>query len=377
MFGKRIYLFSLFGFKVNVDLSWVVLGVLITWTLASGVFPSMVENVSQTGYWVMGIAGALGLFLSIIFHEFGHSMIARRFGMEMRGITLFLFGGIAEMEDEPPNAKSEFLMAIAGPAASIILGFLFFGVNFLGRPTWPATASGVLSYLGTINLILAGFNLIPAFPLDGGRVLRAGLWAWKKDLKKATHIAYHIGNGFGTVLLVFGVFSALGGNFIGGVWYFLIGMFLKQASQMSYRQVLVRQSLEGEPVARFMVKDPVTVAPNLTVQSCVDNYIEKYHYKLYPVVDENDELQGCLTLDQIKQIPRENRESVQVKELMKACDNKNTISPDDDAMKALSRMQNHNQSRLMVTREGKLQGIIALKDMMKLLSLRMDLNENR
>ena len=173
MFGKRITLFKLFGFSVHVDLSWLVIAALITWSLAQGLFPHQFEGLPAAAYWIMGAAGAVGLFFSIVFHELFHSLAARRFGIPMTGITLFIFGGVAEMDDEPPNPKAEFFMAIAGPLSSIVLGVMFYALFIIAElQEWPLIAAGVLGYLGVINWILAAFNLLPAFPLDGGRVLR-------------------------------------------------------------------------------------------------------------------------------------------------------------------------------------------------------------
>ena len=190
MFGKRIPLFKLLGFTVNIDLSWLILAVLVTWSLAKGLFPYYFEGLSNQVYWWMGIAGAIGLFISIVFHEFCHSIVARHFGLPMKGITLFIFGGVAEMESEPQSPKVEFLMAIMGPVSSVLLGAAFYLASMAGKSVgWPTSVNGVLQYLMVINFVLAGFNLLPAFPLDGGRVLRSILWGIRGNLRWATRIA--------------------------------------------------------------------------------------------------------------------------------------------------------------------------------------------
>lgn len=375
MFGKSVRLFNLFGFEVKLDFSWLILAVLITWSLAQGLFPYYYEDFSTLTYWWMGAAGAVGLFISIVFHEFAHSLIARKFGIPMRGITLFIFGGVAEMTQEPPNPRSEFWMAIAGPIASIILGIMFFAVNIAGQQAGsPPSVTGVFSYLAFINLILAGFNLIPAFPLDGGRVLRSGLWSMKNNLKWATRISSRIGSGFGIVLIILGAISFISGNFIGGVWWFLIGMFLRSASQASYQQLVMRKTLEGETVERFMKRDPVTVPSSMTIDDLIENYIYKYQYKMYPVVDDS-QLAGCVNVKQIRQIPREERHQHTVGELADQCTQDNTIEKHTDAVKALSAMRRSGNSRLMVVENGRLVGVIALKDMLEFLSLKIDLEE--
>jgi Zn-dependent protease/predicted transcriptional regulator len=373
MFGKSITLVKLFGFEVKIDLSWLILGLLIAWTLAQGLFPSSYKGLSTSTYWIMGVAGALGLLVSIVFHELWHSLVARRFGLSMKGITLFIFGGVAEMTDEPPSPKAEFFMAVAGPLSSIILGLALVGLSAFGHSGgWPKPAVGVINYLGFLNLILAGFNLVPAFPLDGGRVLRSILWGWKDNLRWATQVASRIGSGFGIVLILIGVVEFVFGNLIGGVWMFLIGLFLRGASQSAYKQIIIRRALEGESVRKFMKENPVTVSPGISLQELVDNYIFKHHFKMFPVVD-GGKLVGCVTLSQVKEIPRPEWAARRVGDLASGCSQENTISPDEDAMKALSIMSRANTSRLMVVEGEKLVGVIALKDMMRLLSLKVDL----
>ncbi len=375
MFGKGITLIKLFGFKVKIDMSWLILGFLITWTLAQGLFPNFYKGLQASTYWIMGVAGALGLLISIVFHELWHSLVARKFGLPMRGITLFIFGGVAEMTEEPPSPKAEFFMAVAGPLSSIVLGGGLFGIFFMGVSLgWPESIIGVINYLAFLNLILAGFNLLPAFPLDGGRVLRSVLWGWKDNIRWATQIASKIGGFFGVVLIVVGVLEVLLGNLIGGIWLAVIGLFIRGASQSAYQQLLIRKSLEGEKVRRFMKSDPITVSSSLSIDDLVEDYIYKHHFKMYPVVDEG-KLVGCVTLNQVKNIPKEERKRHSVKELAEECSENNTIGPDDDAMKALSNMSKTQSSRLMVVEGDRLVGVISLKDMMGLLSLRIDLEE--
>ncbi|MEW6569664.1 MAG: site-2 protease family protein [Nitrospirota bacterium] len=369
-------LFKLLGFEVRLDLSWLILAILITWSLAQGLFPSYYKNLPAGIYWWMGAAGALGLFVSIVFHEFFHSVVARQFGIPMKGITLFVFGGVAEMEDEPPSAKAEFLMAIAGPASSIIIGFIFYLIYLFGKGEgWPIPVLGVLSYLGLINWVLAGFNMLPAFPLDGGRVLRSALWKWKKKLRWATRIASQIGSSFGLLLIILGIASVLTGNLIGGLWWFIIGIFLRNASQMSYKQVLIRRALEGEKVERFMKRNPVTVTASLSLDQLVEDYIYKYHFKMLPVVEEG-KIAGCITTRHLKEIPREHWAGRKVGDVMSPRSDRNTISPEMDAIKALSLMNQTWNSRLMVADGHRLVGIITLKDIMRFLSVKMDLDES-
>lgn len=375
MFGSRITLFKLLGFEVRIDISWIIIAVLIVWSLAQGVFPLYDKTLSPLTYWLLGVGGAIGLFASIIFHELSHSLVARRFGLPMRGITLFIFGGVAEMDDEPSSPKAEFLMAIAGPLASIGIGALCLGLLSLIRGIWPRPSELILNYLGTINLILAAFNLLPAFPLDGGRVFRSLLWRWKGDVRWATRVASQVGSGFGLFLIFLGVFSVLGGGLVGGIWWALIGLFLRSASKMSYQNVLVRSALEGESVKRFMKTDPVTVSGDTTVDHLVEDFIYKYHYKMFPVINDSRPL-SCVSINDVKSVPREEWDHHTVKELAKPCSTDNTISMDEDAIKALTVMNKTGSSRLMVVDHGgKLIGMVAMRDLMRFLALKLDLDE--
>ena len=373
MFGKKIHLFTIFGFKVGIDLTWLFLAVLVTWSLARGLFPAWLQGYSTATYWRMGVAGALGLFLSIIFHEFWHSMIARHYGLSMKGITLFVFGGVAEMEDEPQDARTELLMAIAGPISSVVLGVLFLVAYRAGQAiAWSKPVGGVLLYLGWLNLVLAVFNMLPAFPLDGGRVLRSILWHFKGNLRWATRIASAIGSGVGTFLIVIGLLTFISGGFITGAWWFLIGMFIRGAAQMSYRQVLIRNALGGETITHFMQPHPVTVPPSISVRDLVDEYFYKYHHKMFPVAQDGA-LTGCITSSEVKNIPREQWGQLRVQDVLLPCSPETTVSPDTEAVKALSQMNRTGRSRLMVVEGDRLVGVITLKDMLKFLNLKIDL----
>lgn len=373
MLGKQITLFKLFDFKVRIDVSWIIIVVLITWSLAKGVFPHYYEGLSAGTYWWMGVAGALGLFASIVLHELCHSLVARRFGLSIRGITLFIFGGVAEMEEEPPSAKAEFFMAIAGPISSIIIGLVLYGMSALSRKAGlPIPVTGVVSYSAQINWILAAFNLVPAFPLDGGRVFRSVLWLWKGNHQWATQVSAKIGSGFGFSLSFVGILFIIRGSFVSGIWMLLIGMFLHSASQVSYNRLLILRILGGEKVRRFMKSDPVVVASSISLDNLVENYVYKYHYKMFPVVDDGT-LIGCISTREVKTVYRGEWSQRTVKEFTKPCSSANTIPSDTDAVKALSIMNQTRNSRLMVVEGNRLVGIITLKDLLSFLSLKMNL----
>jgi Zn-dependent protease/CBS domain-containing protein len=375
MFGKRIKLFKLLGFEVNIDLSWIIIAVLITWSLAAGLFPYLYPGLERETYWIMGVVGALGLFASIVAHEFCHSIVARKFGMPMKGITLFIFGGVAEMGDEPPTAKAEFSMAIVGPISSLVIAVIFYLIYRAGVSSgWDTPVNGVIYYIAYINAILAAFNLLPAFPLDGGRVLRSILWGTKGNLRWATRVSSSIGAAFGIGLIILGIFQFIYGNVIGGVWMFLIGMFLRNAAQMSYQQLLVRKALEGEKVSRFMNTNPVAVQDSITVEKLVEDYIYKHHYKMFPVMS-GDKLVGCITTRQVKEIPREAWGRETIREAASQCSPENTISPGTDAIKALATMTQTGVSRMLVVENGRLVGVVTLKDLLDFFSLKVELEE--
>jgi CBS domain-containing protein len=264
-------------------------------------------------------------------------------------------------------------MAIAGPISSMMLGALCFLLVRGGMFHWPRQVVGVVSYLAWINMVLAAFNLIPAFPLDGGRVLRSIIWHFQGNLRTATRIASRIGVGFGFGLIVFGAWRLMNGNLIGGIWYFLIGMFLQRASRSSYQQVVLREVLAGEPVQHFMNANPVTVRPYISVRELVDDFIYRYHYRTFPVVTDSGDVVGCVGTPDVKQIPPEEWSGHTVREIAKPVSEANMITPDTDALNALAKMRDAGTSGLMVTDHGRLLAIVSLRDLLKLLATKLDL----
>jgi CBS domain-containing protein len=255
----------------------------------------------------------------------------------------------------------------------MVLGFAFYGIALgtAGIGISPFL-TGIINYLAIINWILAVFNMLPAFPLDGGRIFRSALWKYKGDLRWATNIASQTGSLFGILLMIFGLLDMFTGNLIGGIWYFIIGLFMKSAAQMSYHQLIIKQKLEGKTVASLMLINPVTVSPEISVRDLVENYIYRHHFKMYPVV-EDDRLIGCVHMNKVKEIDRAKWEEHNVRELVISCSKDNTISPQEDVTDAMTLMNKTGNSRLMVVEKGKLKGIIAQKDIMGYLSIRMEM----
>ncbi len=368
-------LFSLFGFEVSVDASWLLLAVLITWSLAGAVFPDLAPGLATASYWVMAAVATAGLLLSIVFHETAHSLVARHYGMPIRGITLFIFGGVAEMTAEPSRPRDEFLMAAAGPAASLLLAatlfLLFTGVVASDGPT---PVAGVLWYLALLNFVLALFNLVPAFPLDGGRIFRAALWSWRGDLDWATRIAAGAGNAFGILLIVLGLIGVLQGDFIGGMWRFLIGMFLRGAASASYGETLARRLLADIPVARIMNPNPIAVAQDLSIQDFIDENVYRYHHRWFPVVDDGTVV-GSVDTHQIAALDRTFWPTVPLHRVMRPLCRDDIVAPETSAFAALMQMRRTGRSRLMVLHGGALFGIVTSRDLLDVLSLERELHQ--
>lgn len=377
MLRRRIRLFSLFGFDVKIDASWLLLAALISWTLAEGVFPELTPGLAAAAYWWMAAAVTIGLLLSIVFHETAHSLVARRCGIAIRGITLFVFGGVAEIEGEPENARSEFLMAVAGPISSLVLAALFFLlVEAAGQFNAPDAIVGVFGYLAYANGILALFNLVPAFPLDGGRMLRAGLWAWRGDIGWATRIAAGAGNLFGILLIFLGIVEILRGNFVGGVWQFLIGTFLRSAAAMAYQQTVAQRVFTDLRVGQIMNENPITVRPEITVTDFVDAYIYRLHHREFPVVQDGVVI-GIMGTQQAAALSQLQWSTTMVGQAMARCTDADTIAIECRALDALSKMSASGRSQLYVLRDGQLAGVVLLRDLEEILTTHLELLGDR
>ncbi len=370
---KRIEVAKIFDIPIKLDLSWFIILAFITWTLAAGYFPSKYPGLDKFTYLIMGLLSALLLFVSVLLHELSHALVARRNNIPIRGITLFIFGGIAEMEQEPPTARSEILMAAAGPLCSGILAFLFLLLGNLCTNFLPyAPIIGVLQYCLFINTALMIFNLLPGFPLDGGRMLRAAIWNSTGDLKKATYTTSRIGSSMGLFFIIFGFFQIFTGNFIGGLWLALIGMFIKSAADAGYQQLVSGNVLQGIKISEIMTRDLITVNSSITLERLVDDYFLKHRYNSYPVVSDGT-LLGIVSIHNVKQIPREEWKEVDVSKVLDASIIDFCVNPDDDATLAMSRMIKNGLGRVPVLDSGKLVGIVSNKDIMQIIKHKIDL----
>ena len=380
MLSTRWRLFRMMGIPVYIHPSWLIILALLSVTVA-GLLPDLVHRVypgaeNQTpawGYWIVGFLAAMAFFVCIVLHEFGHAIAARNQGMPTRGITLFLFGGVAELGEEPPSPSAEFIMAIAGPVVSVVLALFLGGLAAIGYyAAWPPLIVIALGYLSAINFMVLIFNLIPAFPLDGGRVLRSILWGASGSLRKATWWAAGAGRVFSWILIGWGVLQFFAGNPWGGLWMGLIGLFLNQAANSSYSQVVLRQALEGEPIRRFMNPEPIAVAPTVSLREWVDDYVYRYHRKAFPVVN-NGRLQGYIQTQDLARVPREEWDIRTVADEMRTDLAAISVPSNGDALSAFKQMQRTGLSRLLVVDDGGLVGIVSIKDLLRLLSLKMEL----
>jgi Zn-dependent protease/predicted transcriptional regulator len=364
----------LLGIPIRIHPSWFLIFAFVTWSLATGYLPETLPGLGAVRYWLMGSVATMLLFASVLLHELGHSYVALRYRIPIAEITLFIFGGVAQMRREPPGPRAEFFIAIAGPLVSFVLGALLLGMAALmeGR---GLVALGVL--IGSVNIQLGLFNLIPGFPLDGGRVLRAGLRAWSGDLFRATRQASLVGQGFGLLFASVGgmVMLSVASGWVppilaaNGGWVLLIGVFLFVAARGTRRQAALRASLAQQTVGNVMIRDVVTVPSQLSVEDAVTHYFVRYGYDSFPVV-EHGQLIGVLSTRDLQDLPRLAWSSRSVRDVMQPRSDSSEISPRDSAMQALEQMLRHGLSRLVVIDDGQLVGLLTRSAMNRLLKLR-------
>jgi Zn-dependent protease len=392
--GNGIRLVKIFGININLDWSWIFIFILVTWNLAAGVFPSIHPSWSQTQDIILGVIASLLFFASVLAHELAHSLVAISQGLPVRRITLFLFGGVSNIQREPPSPTAEFLIAVVGPITSIILGVIFLilgylsgGTNLLNALRNPISAlSGLnpaatlLLWLGPINIILGIFNLVPGFPLDGGRVLRSIIWGITDNLKIATRWASWVGQliawGFiiGGISMFFGVrIPFFGTGFISGLWLAFIGWFLNNAAVQSYQQVVVHDALEGIPVSRLMYRNPTTLNPQLRVSELVDHYIMGSDERSFPVM-QADQLVGVVTLEDVRKIPRDQWDQTTVSQIMTPKGDLQTVTPVQDAAQAMDVFNRRDVRQLPVIQDGQLVGMLRRRDIMRWLQLQSDIS---
>jgi len=358
------------GIEIGIHFSWLLAFILIAWSLAQGFFPEYYPGWSLTTYWITGVLAALFLFVSVLVHELAHSLVAIARGLPVRGITLFIFGGVSRIEGEPEKPKVEFTIAVMGPLASLALAGIFWGVHqVVGEQDSPLAA--MLFYLAFINALLAGFNLLPAFPLDGGRVLRSILWSTTGNLTKATNIAATVGRFFGWGLIGFGVFQLLSGNFLGGIWIAFIGWFLSSAADASRREITIRGQLTGVPVKAVMDQSPELVSPQTSVEEVVQGVFLQRRRRAAAVY-QDDRLVGIVTITDVKGLPQQKWAQTPVREIMTR-EPLYSVGVDDDLNLALKLLAQHDLNQLLVLKEGQLVGFLNRADIIRYLQLSQEL----
>lgn len=371
--SKGIRLFRVLGIQISIDYTWFIVFVLFAWSLSYGYFPFKHPGLERSLYLLMGVVSAILLFACVLIHELSHSYTSNRLGLEIREITLFIFGGVAQLTKEPEKASTELKIALAGPAASAVLAVVFYALSKMLDSSYPII-NAILSYLALVNTVLLVFNMIPGFPLDGGRVLRAIWWARTGDIERSTRIATNIGKAFAFFLIISGAFQIFTGNFTGGLWSVLIGVFVQQAAESSYRQVLMRKALQGVKVRDIMTKGVITVGGDITIAEAVDGYFFKYHHASFPVVSGTN-VTGLLTLKNVRDLDREKWRTTSVKDVMRSLGPEDVLSPEDDAMTALQRLMRSDEGpgRFPVIDRGELVGIISQRDVIKMLEFKAGL----
>jgi Zn-dependent protease/CBS domain-containing protein len=371
--GGSIRLGQLLGLEVRLDYSWFLVFFLLTWSLSAGLFPGVYHFPPGTS-WVLGISASLLLFGSVLIHEVSHCIVARRFGIEVTGITLFLCGGVAQIKGEPESPKAEFLVAVVGPVVSVALGLACLGICWLwwdGGPLGPIAA--LFNYLGWINLILALFNMVPGFPLDGGRIFRSIVWQCTGNVRKATRWASYTGQAFAWLLIGYGlIFEVLLMGDLRGLWMVLVGWFLNQAADSAYQQLLLKRALRGVAVADVMTHDVPTIDADMRIPEFVDDYLLRFEHPAYPVTWQGDFV-GVVTVEDVRALERDLWGVTSIGALAHDPDRERVVEDSQDAWEALAQMMESDAPRLLVMHEGRVEGIVSREAIVHLVHRKMRL----
>lgn len=355
--------FHILGFKVKIDISWILLTLLISWTLSVALFPKQYPNQTIMVYWGMGVISAIGVFISVVLHEYAHALLSRHYNIEIQGITLHIFGGVAESQNQALTPKSEFIIAIAGPVTNFILAFIFYRIYLTGNYLSLSPAvQGINLYLSYINIIIASFNLVPALPLDGGRMLRAMIWQYNKNIKLATKLTHFTGTFAALTIIIYGVIEFVQGFVIAGIGWLLVGFYLRGSATTAYRHYLIKHSLALLPVSQLMISDPVSIPADLTVKQAVDKYLSQSDHELYPVL-KNNRLLGYIDQNTIQHLAQKDWQNYTVEAITVRCNDNNTISSDNYCIKLLpNAFTEHQRNTFIVVENNQLVGTISLTD---------------
>ncbi len=360
----------IFGIDINIDSSWLVIFILFSWVLSTTYYPQQFPDWPRILSWLIGTITSLLIFASVLVHELAHSLVALSQGEKVHNITLFLFGGVAQITQEPKKPLRELTMALVGPLSSLALALIFFILTFVLKGlSEPITA--LLSYLSFINLMLAIFNLLPGFPMDGGRVLRAIIWKMTGNLRKATRVASLTGQGFAFLLIFIGILQIFRAN-LSGLWLIFIGWFLHSAAVRGYNQVMVESLLKGVRAEELMSRDFETVTADLPVQSLVDDHILRKKERVF-LVAERGSLKGIVCLEDVKATPKQDWSKIRVGDIMTPKEKLEAVSPDTDGRQILTSITSKDIHQVPVMEGERIAGIICRSDILRFIQLRTEL----
>jgi Zn-dependent protease/CBS domain-containing protein len=353
----------IFGLEIRIDYSWLVIFTLVLWSFTLGVFPLRFPGQPISVYFAMGLSGTLLFFVSVLLHEMAHSLVAQARGIPVDGITLFIFGGMAHARSEFETPKDEFIIAGVGPLSSFAIAGAFGGIAWFGSNLgWSVVVTGVAAYLAILNVILAVFNLLPGFPLDGGRLFRAVVWHYTGNQTRATRVASAGGRILGYLLIGLGILQFLGGGLIGGLWMVFIGWFVQMAASSGYAQHLLRSSLDGLQAGDAMTAPLETAAPELSIQQFVDEFAIRGRHEAYPVTIE-DRPVGIISFRQVGAVPRDAWSRRTVSDTMTPLDEGATVSPAEPMTSVLEKLQATRTRRILVVEDGRLVGLVSAGDL--------------
>jgi Zn-dependent protease len=366
MFRHTIPIGRIFGIIIELDYSWFLVFGLLTWVLAASYYPSEFKNWSIAEYWLMGAITAVMLFVSVLLHELGHSLVAMRYKVPVSRITFFIFGGVSQITAEPPSAGAEFWVAIAGPSVSFALSFIFWELQSIVVNSTPFLA--LAKYLSLLNFVLGVFNLVPGFPLDGGRIFRAIVWGINRNFLRATIIATVTGRFFGFLFIFLGVWQAFSGRLVNGLWIAFIGWFLESAAVSQAQQQVVKDMLSGHRIGEMMSRDYVRISGDMTLQELVDKYVLAGGHRCF-VVSREEETIGLVTLVEIKKVPRSSWSTTKVAQAMIPADRLITTQPDAEAWTIIEKMGRDGINQLPVVEGGRIVGMFGREDLIHYLRI--------
>lgn len=369
--ANSVKLGKLFGIRIGLHYSWFIIFAFLAYSLAVDFFPANYPNLPKTAFWIIGGISSLLLFASVLFHELSHSLIAKMNKIKVEDITLFFFGGVAHISEDQFDAKTELKVALAGPIFSLCFGLLFYAISFMTSYVYLDAIAG---FLFRINFMLAAFNIIPGYPLDGGRVLRSLIWWRTKDLQKATKYASAGGQGFAVFLIVIGLLNMFGGYLVNGLWFILIGAFLMFAAKTSYEQVIVKEILKGKKIGGIMQTKFMSIGPKVSIEKAVKDYFLKYEQGSFPVVDKG-KIVGILNLAAVERVPRHLWKKVNAFQASFSAKAARLVSPNEDAFRVLSSMDIKTRPVVFVAKGKKIIGIVDTSVLSHYLKVEMELDK--